>query len=110
MRKTRTDELRDLTQLGTAIDLVIKRIGRNREDVSDTTLMSAVFANWEKIATGDASTHTKPLRVSTEALVIAADHPAWATWIKSDSARILRTIEEISGKSPKRVEVVVRRG
>ncbi|MHB8318987.1 MAG: DUF721 domain-containing protein [Acidimicrobiales bacterium] len=106
----RRDDQGDFKRLGTAIEAVVKRIRSDPVSTLDTTTMSAVFSKWSEIVGEGASAHIRPLRVSNEVLVIAADHPAWATRAKADSARILTKLEAISGKAPRRVEVVVRRG
>lgn len=70
--------------------------------------LSAVFSRWEDIAGPVLGRHVRPLRISGGVLVLAADHPAWATEVRALSRSLLDRVGEISGEVPDRVEVTVR--
>jgi len=69
----------------------------------------AVFGRWELIVGPAIAAHVRPIRITEESLVVAADHPAWATQVRALGAAILTQIGEATGKAPTRLEVVVRR-
>jgi predicted nucleic acid-binding Zn ribbon protein len=71
--------------------------------------VSSVFSRWEEIAGPVLADHVHPVRVDGDALVVAADHPAWATRARADAARILRAVGQLAGTAPTRLDVVVRR-
>jgi len=52
--------------------------------------------------------HVRPVRVTEEALVVAADHPAWATQVRALGTTLLAQVGEATGRAPARLEVVVR--
>ncbi len=74
----------------------------------DARVFAAVFGNWEKIAGPAVAAHAKPLRLSTNVLVVGADHSAWATQLRLMSGKILSEITAVAGRAPERLEVVVR--
>jgi predicted nucleic acid-binding Zn ribbon protein len=57
----------------------------------------------------DLAEHVQPLRVEGQALVVAVDHPAWATRARMDAGSILERVRSAGGTSFERLEVVVRR-
>jgi predicted nucleic acid-binding Zn ribbon protein len=69
----------------------------------------AVFGRWEEIVGPQLAAHVRPIRVTAEALVVAADHPAWATQVKALGSTVLDQVGALAGRSPERLEVVVRR-
>lgn len=69
----------------------------------------AVFGRWEEIVGAQLAAHVRPIRVTAEALVVAADHPAWATQVKALGSTVLDQVGAVAGRSPERLEVVVRR-
>jgi hypothetical protein len=51
-----------------------------------------------------------PVRLDADALVVAVDHPAWATQVRQLGEDLLdRVSEEIGVPRPDRVEIRVRR-
>ena len=70
--------------------------------------LSAVFNRWEEVAGPVLSRHVWPLRISGGVLVVAADHPAWATEVRALSASLLERVGEIAGEVPDRLEVTVK--
>jgi predicted nucleic acid-binding Zn ribbon protein len=87
-----------------SLDAVTARLGN-----PDAETLSAVFVQWEEIAGASVASHVQPLRLKDGVLVVAADHPAWATQIRALSATVLQRIGEITGAAPTRLEVTVRR-
>jgi predicted nucleic acid-binding Zn ribbon protein len=70
----------------------------------------AIFGRWEEIAGPALAAHVRPLRVTEESLVLAADHPAWATQVRALGATLLVRVNDVAGCAPGRIEVVVKRG
>jgi predicted nucleic acid-binding Zn ribbon protein len=71
--------------------------------------LSAVFSRWDEVAGPVLARHVRPLRISGGVLVVAADHPAWATEVRAMAASLLARVGEIAGEVPDRLEVTVRR-
>lgn len=69
----------------------------------------AVFGRWEEIVGPTVAAHVRPVRANAEVLVVAADHPAWATQVRSLGPNLLAQIAAAAGRAPARLEVVVRR-
>jgi len=53
--------------------------------------------------------HLRPVRVDGSVLVVAADHPAWATRARMESAQILARLRPRCDTPIERLEVVVER-
>jgi len=70
--------------------------------------ISTVFARWEDLVGTAVARHATPLRLETGTLVVAVDHPAWATQVRILAPGILARIAEGSGEMLDRLEVVVR--
>ncbi len=89
-------------------DSIPRLLGRLGATATPAT-MEAVFARWEELVGPELGQHLRPLRVDGHTLVVAVDHPAWATRARMESARILARLREL-GESPiDRLEVVVER-
>jgi predicted nucleic acid-binding Zn ribbon protein len=71
--------------------------------------MELLFTRWEEVAGPELSSHLRPLRLQNSTLVVAADHPAWATRARMDSARMLARAHELGDSTVDRIEVVVQR-
>ena len=71
--------------------------------------MEAVFARWGEVVGGDLEGHVRPLRVDGHTLVVAADHPAWATRARMQSAQILARVHALGDTPVERLEVLVER-
>lgn len=71
--------------------------------------MEAVFARWDEVVEGDLGDHVRPLRVDGRTLVVAVDHPAWATRARMQSARILARVHALGDTPVERLEVLVER-
>jgi predicted nucleic acid-binding Zn ribbon protein len=71
--------------------------------------MEAVFARWDEVVEGDLTGHVRPLRVDGHTLVVAVDHPAWATRTRMQAAHILARVRVLGDTPIERLEVLVER-
>jgi predicted nucleic acid-binding Zn ribbon protein len=71
--------------------------------------MEAVFSRWSEVAGADLCEHVRPVRVDGGVLVVAADHPVWATRARMQSAQILAQVAAMGDHALERLEVVVER-
>ena len=71
--------------------------------------MEAVFARWGEVVGDAVGAHLRPVRVDGSVLVVAADHPAWATRARMESAQILARLRPRCDTPIERLEVVVER-
>jgi predicted nucleic acid-binding Zn ribbon protein len=74
-----------------------------------TEVLEIVFTRWGEVVTGELGVHLRPLRVDRQALVVAADHPVWATRARLESAEIVGRIRALGDSPIERLEVVVER-
>ena len=70
-------------------------------------VMEAVFTRWEEVVGAELGGHVRPVRVDGRALVVAADHPVWATRARMESGRILARVQELGETPIQRLDVVV---
>jgi predicted nucleic acid-binding Zn ribbon protein len=101
MRGRRDDGPRRVSE---TLDAVVRRIAPQSAGE-----FGAVFGRWEEIVGPALAAHVRPVRVTDDALVVAADHPAWATQVKALGSTVLAQVGEVAGRAPARLEVVVRR-
>ena len=74
-----------------------------------TAVLEVVFTRWEEVVSVELAAHVRPLRIDRNTLVVAADHPAWATRARLESGQILARVR-VLGESPiERLEVVIER-
>jgi predicted nucleic acid-binding Zn ribbon protein len=71
--------------------------------------MEAVFGRWDEVAGDELGAHVRPVRIDGSVLVLAADHPAWATRARMESAQILARLRPRCETPIRRLEVVVER-
>jgi predicted nucleic acid-binding Zn ribbon protein len=83
-------------------------LGRLGAAASPAT-MEAVFSRWTEIVGADLAEHVRPVRVDGHALVVAADHPAWATRARMQSGQILAQVEACGDSAIRQLEVVLER-
>lgn len=85
--------------------MVSERLGGPRPDV-----LTALFGRWETIVGEAMAAHVRPTRLHDGALVVACDHPAWATQVRHLAPDILARIREACGAdaAPERIEVRIR--
>jgi len=75
----------------------------------DSGSLTAIFSRWEDIAGPVLASHVRPLHLQGGTLVVAVDHPAWATQVRMLAATLLARVGEVGGTTPQRLEVTVRR-
>lgn len=85
-----------------------KLLARLGAPVSPVT-MEVVFTRWAELVGAELAEHLRPLRVDGHALVVAVDHPAWATRARMEAGPILARVRSVGGASLERLEVVVER-
>jgi predicted nucleic acid-binding Zn ribbon protein len=61
------------------------------------------------VVEGDLRGHVRPLRVDGPTLVVAVDHPAWATRARMQTAQLLARVRALGDTSIERLEVLVER-
>jgi predicted nucleic acid-binding Zn ribbon protein len=78
--------------------------------LKDARGLGRLFALWKDIVGPTMSEHVQPVRLDAELLVVAVDHPAWATQIRHLGDDLLdRVATEAGVARPTRLEVRVRR-
>jgi predicted nucleic acid-binding Zn ribbon protein len=91
--------------VGTSLDEVSRRLG-----LRDARGIGRLFTNWEGLVGAAMALHVQPVRLDAEALVVAVDHPAWATEVRQLGEELLdRVSEETGAPRPRRMEIRVRR-
>jgi predicted nucleic acid-binding Zn ribbon protein len=85
------------------LDVVADRFGH-----TDATALATVFTRWNEVAGPALAEHVRPLRLQDGVLVLAADHPAWATEARSLTGVLTAKVRAATGRAPVRVDVVVR--
>ena len=92
-------------RLETSLDAVSKQLG-----VEESRGLAALFAHWGEMVGPAMAEHVRPLRLDGDLLVVAVDHPAWATQVRHLSDDLLARIAEGTGiERPLRLEVRIRR-
>ncbi len=92
-------------RLESSLDAVTRQLGMN-----DPKGLGRLFARWPDIVGTAMAGHVEPLRLDAQALVVAVDHPAWATQVRGLGDALLdRVVEETGAARPQRLEVRVRR-
>ena len=84
----------DPKKLSELLDRTTKRLGGPS---SGTT--SAVFSRWEQVVGPDIAGHARPVSLHRGALVLAVDHPAWATQLRYMTSELLTRVGEATGGS-----------
>jgi predicted nucleic acid-binding Zn ribbon protein len=71
--------------------------------------MELVFTRWTEVVGEEFDQHLRPVRIDGSVLVIGADHAAWATRARIDSAQILTRVRALGDVTIERIEVTVQR-
>ena len=89
---------RDLSAVGPAIERVVARLG-----VRNLGVVARLEEGWEEVL-GDAAGHARLVRYTDGEVLIAVDHPAWATRVQM----VRPALEALAGE-PLRLEIRVGR-
>lgn len=92
-------------RVGDSVPKLLARLGT----APTAAVMEVVFARWEEVVGPQLGAHLRPLRVDRHTLVVAVDHPAWATRARMESGRILAQVRSLGATTIERLEVVVER-
>ncbi len=60
---------------------------------------SAVFSRWDQVVGPDIAEHARPVSLHDGVLVLAVDHPAWATQLRYMTTELLTRIGEATAGS-----------
>ena len=83
---------------------VLRRLGAPPSDT-----MAVVFTRWAEVAGPALEEHVRPLRMDGSTLLVAADHPAWASRTRMESGAMLERAKALGETLVGRIEVVVQR-
>jgi predicted nucleic acid-binding Zn ribbon protein len=78
--------------IGTALDQMLR--GRGMEDA---VVLGRVVACWEDVVGPQVAQQVRPRLVRSGELVLAVDHPAWATELELSGPRVLARLGEHLG-------------
>jgi predicted nucleic acid-binding Zn ribbon protein len=92
-------------RVGDSMPRLLGRLG----SAPTPAVMEAVFTRWDELVGGELVGHLRPQRVDGRVLVVAVEHPAWATRARMESGQILARLRELGETSIDRLEVVVER-
>jgi predicted nucleic acid-binding Zn ribbon protein len=99
------DEDRGPRPLHSSLDAVSRGLG-----MRDSQGLGRLFAHWEELVGAGIASHVQPVRLDRDVLVVAVDHPAWATQVRQLGDDLLdRMAEEAGVARPDRIEIRVRR-
>ncbi|HMC40620.1 MAG TPA: DUF721 domain-containing protein [Acidimicrobiales bacterium] len=79
-------------KLSELLDSTTRRLGGPSASTAST-----VFAHWEEIVGTDIAAHARPVSLHRGILVVAVDHPAWATQLRYMTADLLTRIGDAVG-------------
>ncbi len=72
--------------------------------------LGRLFAGWTDIVGPAMAEHVRPIRIDASSLVVAVDHPAWATQVRRLGDTLLdRAASRAGVPRPDRLEVRVQR-
>jgi predicted nucleic acid-binding Zn ribbon protein len=90
--------------VGDSVQRVLRRLG-----APPPTTMAVVFTRWAEVAGPALVDHVQPLRMDGTTLLVAADHPAWATRTRMETGPMLERAKALGETLIERIEVVVQR-
>lgn len=92
-------------RLGEALQAWLRSEGRQ-----SLGALSAVHACWAEVVGPEVAAHVRPLALRGGALVVAVDHPAWATQVAFLGPQVLAALAARLGQPvAERLETTVRR-
>ncbi len=75
-----------------SLDDLARRIG-----APGASALEALFEGWAGVVGAGVAAHARPRALHRGVLVVAVDDPAWATELRSISARIIDRCAEVAG-------------
>lgn len=102
---TRRRDDRGPRGLDSSLDQVSAQLG-----LGASAGIGKLFAHWPEIVGPAVAAHVQPVRIDENSLVVAVDHPAWATQVRHLGDDLLdRVAEATDGPRPASLEVRIRR-
>ena len=71
--------------------------------------LQLLFSSWEEIVGRTVALHSEPVRLRDRVLVVAVDHPSWATQLRLLTPTMLGRLHQLTGDAVSTVEITVRR-
>jgi predicted nucleic acid-binding Zn ribbon protein len=90
--------------VGDSVPRLLRRLG-----APPPGTMAVVFTRWPDVAGPALGDHVRPLRMDGTTLLVAADHPAWATRTRMEAGALLERARALGETLIERIEVVVQR-
>jgi predicted nucleic acid-binding Zn ribbon protein len=90
--------------VGDSVPRLLRRLG-----APPSGTMAVVFSRWPEVAGPALGDHVRPLRMDGTTLLVAADHPAWASRTRMEAAAIMERARALGETLIERIEVVVQR-
>jgi predicted nucleic acid-binding Zn ribbon protein len=75
-----------------ALGAVVDRLGAGPPGVT-----GRIFTEWEAMVGPAVAAHVRPVKVDGPTLVVAVDHPAWATQVRALAPDILAKVQGAAG-------------
>lgn len=91
-------------RINESVPRVLRRLGAPPSDT-----MAVVFTRWAEVAGPALEDHVRPLRMDGSTLLVAADHPVWASRTRMETAAMLARAKALGDSVIERIEVVVQR-
>lgn len=93
-------------RLGHSLDRLARTMGAPRADA-----LAVTFSRWQEVVGEGLAAHARPVAIRDRALVVAVDHPSWATELRWLGPQLLGRLAQVAGHEvATRVEVRVERG
>lgn len=80
-------------RLGPSLDSLSRALG-----VPPASTLATVFTHWEDLVGPALAAHVRPLSMAEGKLVVAADHPSWATEVRWLAPQLLARLAEAAGE------------
>ena len=92
--------------IGSAVDRLLRQRG-----MEDALVLGQVASCWEAVVGPEVARQVRPQLVRGRELVVAVDHPAWATELELAGSAVLgRLAEQLGETAPQRLTVRVAPG
>ena len=86
------EEPNDPRPVRASLDDLARRLG-----APGATALETLFDGWAGVVGDGIAAHASPRALRRGVLVVAVDHPAWATELRSISAQIVERCKELAG-------------